>query len=51
VVREGEHYLGIAEEPFVVRGEDNTPYVRKMAEALERVIRRYPDQWYNFTPA
>ncbi|MBI5419344.1 MAG: hypothetical protein HZA60_04580 [Deltaproteobacteria bacterium] len=51
VVRNGERYLGIADEPFVVRGEDNGPYVRKMTEALERVIRRYPDQWYNFTPA
>lgn len=51
VVRDGERYLGIAEEPFVVRGDDLKPYVRKMAEALERVIRRYPDQWYNFTPA
>lgn len=51
VVRDGERYRGIAEEPFVVRGEDNAPYVRKMAEALERVIRRCPDQWYNFDPA
>jgi KDO2-lipid IV(A) lauroyltransferase len=51
VVRQGEHYQGIAEEPFVVEGEDTAPYARKMAEALERVIRRYPDQWYNFLPA
>lgn len=51
VVRDGDRYRGIAEEPFVVREGETAPYVRKMAEALERVIRRYPDQWYNFTPA
>ncbi len=49
VVREGTGYKVIVEPPFVASG-DETEHARTVAEALERVIRRYPDQWYNFTP-
>ena len=50
VVREEGAYKAIAEAPFVVEGEDDTPYAHCLGEVLERVIRRYPDQWYNFVP-
>jgi KDO2-lipid IV(A) lauroyltransferase len=49
VVREGGGYQVIVEPPFVAEG-DPAPHAGRVAEALERVIRRYPDQWYNFTP-
>jgi len=50
IVRDGETYKGIAERPFVADGPDDEPYARRLAEALERIIRRFPDQWYNFLP-
>jgi KDO2-lipid IV(A) lauroyltransferase len=50
VVRDGEAYKAVIEEPFVVEGDDYAPFARRLAAALERVILRYPDQWYNFVP-
>ncbi len=50
VVRDGAFYRGIVEPPFVVEQEEFGPYARRINQALERVIRRYPDQWYNFVP-
>lgn len=50
VVRDGRAYKAIIDEPFVVTGEDDGPYARRLADALERAILRYPDQWYNFAP-
>ena len=50
VVREGAAYRGIVERPFVAEGEDDAPCAARVSEALERVVRRYPDQWYNFVP-
>jgi KDO2-lipid IV(A) lauroyltransferase len=50
VVRDGASYLGIVEPSFVVAGDDLGPYAARVSGALERVIRRYPDQWYNFIP-
>jgi len=50
VVRDGDSYRVIIEEPFVVDGNDDAPCARRLAAALERVILRYPDQWYNFVP-
>jgi len=50
VVRHGGSYRGIADPPFVVEGDDLEPYAARVSGALERVIRRYPDQWYNFIP-
>jgi KDO2-lipid IV(A) lauroyltransferase len=49
VVREGGGYKVVVEPPFVASG-DEAAHARAVADALERVIRRYPDQWYNFTP-
>jgi len=50
VVRHGASYRGIVEPAFVVEGNDLAPYAARISGALECVIRRYPDQWYNFTP-
>jgi KDO2-lipid IV(A) lauroyltransferase len=48
VVRDGGTYRGIVEPPIVVERDDFAPYAARVGEALERVIRRWPDQWYNF---
>lgn len=48
VVRDGGTYRGIVEPPFVVTQEDFAPYAARVSGALEGVIRRCPDQWYNF---
>ena len=50
VVRDGTAYRGIIEPPFVAGGLDDASCAGRIGEALERVIRRYPDQWYNFVP-
>jgi KDO2-lipid IV(A) lauroyltransferase len=50
IVRDGNGYRGYAENPFVAEGPGDEPYVRRLAESLERIIRRFPDQWYNFLP-
>ena len=50
VVRDGPFYRGILEPPFVVQQEDLGPYATRVSQALERLIRRYPEQWYNFVP-
>ena len=50
VVRDGASYRGIVEPPFTVEQEDLRPYATRTSQALERLIRRYPDQWYNFVP-
>jgi lauroyl/myristoyl acyltransferase len=48
VVRDGGTYRGIVEPPFVVTQDDFAPYAARVSRALEGVIRRCPDQWYNF---
>jgi len=50
VVRDAASYRGIVEPPFVVRGEDFGPHAMQVSQAIERLIRRYPEQWYNFLP-
>ncbi len=50
VVRDGASYRGIVEPPFVVLQDDLGPYASRISQALERIIRRYPEQWYNFVP-
>ncbi|HSB71507.1 MAG TPA: hypothetical protein VLT62_19440 [Candidatus Methylomirabilis sp.] len=50
VVREGTSYRGIVEPPIVVLQDDLGPYATRVSEVLEGLIRRYPDQWYNFVP-
>jgi len=48
VVRDGDTYRGIVEPPMVVERDDFAPYAARVSQALERVIRRYPEQWYSF---
>lgn len=48
VVRDGEAYRGIADHPFVVDRDEFGPYAGRLSAVLEGVIRRYPEQWYNF---
>ena len=48
VVRDGGTYRGIVEPPIVVGHDDFAPYAARVSEALEHVIRRFPEQWYNF---
>jgi len=48
VVREGGTYRGIVEPPIVVERDDFAPYAARVSNALEHVIRRCPEQWYNF---
>jgi lauroyl/myristoyl acyltransferase len=48
VVREGGSYIGILEKPFVAEEREDAPYARILARALERIITKYPEQWYNF---
>jgi KDO2-lipid IV(A) lauroyltransferase len=50
VVWDGASYRGIVERPFVVDQDDFRPYAARLSQALEGVIRRYPEQWYNFAP-
>lgn len=52
VVRE-EHsndYRGILDPPFLADGLSDEVYARIVTKSLERIIKRYPDQWYNFEP-
>jgi lauroyl/myristoyl acyltransferase len=50
VVRDGAAYRGVVEPPFVVREDDLGPYAMRISNAIEGMVRRYPDQWYNFVP-
>jgi lauroyl/myristoyl acyltransferase len=50
VVRDGASYRGIVAPPFVVEHDDLGPFATRLGQALEAVIRRYPEQWYNFVP-
>lgn len=48
VVRDGGTYRGVFEPPFVVTQDEFAPYAARVSRALEGIIRRCPDQWYNF---
>lgn len=50
VVRDGDSYRGIVEPLLIVEQDDLGPYATRVSGAIERVIRRFPDQWYNFVP-
>jgi lauroyl/myristoyl acyltransferase len=51
VVKDGDKYKGIIEEPFVVSDEKaEFDALREVVKLLEKYIRQYPDQWYNFAP-
>ncbi|MCR4310180.1 MAG: hypothetical protein NUW14_09255 [Deltaproteobacteria bacterium] len=50
IVRDGNVYRGAVDPPFSMDGLDDESGARRMSETLERMIRAYPDQWYNFAP-
>jgi KDO2-lipid IV(A) lauroyltransferase len=50
IVRDGSVYRGIVDPPFFVEEPEDEPGARRVSESLERMIRAYPDQWYDFAP-
>lgn len=50
IVRDGNIYRGVVDPPVSMDEPEDEPGVRRVSESLERVIRTYPDQWYNFAP-
>jgi KDO2-lipid IV(A) lauroyltransferase len=50
VVKDGAGYRGVVEPPFVVEQDDFAADAARVSGALERILRRYPEQWYNFVP-
>ena len=50
VVKEGNTYRVIIHQPFTAECEDDMACTRRIFRCLEKVISRYPDQWYNFRP-
>src|SRR5512140_626529 len=49
IVRDGNVYRGMVDPPFLMDGLDDESGARKVSESLEQMIRKCPDQWYNFT--
>ena len=45
---DGHRYLSFAEAPIEMEREADTENTQRMASAFEEIIRRYPDQWYNY---
>src|SRR5512140_248683 len=50
IVRDGSIYRGVVDPPFFMDEPEDEPEARRVSESLERMIRTYPDQWYNFAP-
>ena len=50
VVRDGKIYRGMVDPPIFMDEPEDEPGARRVSESLERMIRTYPDQWYNFAP-
>jgi len=50
IVRDGNAYRGVVDPPFSMEEPGDEPGARRLSESLERMIRTYPDQWYNFAP-
>ena len=50
IVRDGSIYRGVIDPPFFMDASGDEPGALRMSESLERMIRTFPDQWYNFTP-
>ena len=50
IVRDGKIYRGVVDPPFFMEEPEDEPGARRVSESLERMIRIYPDQWYNFAP-
>jgi KDO2-lipid IV(A) lauroyltransferase len=50
IVRDGSVYRGVVDPPFFMDAPEDEPGALRVSESLERMIRTYPDQWYNFAP-
>ncbi|MFA5807956.1 MAG: hypothetical protein WC978_06255 [bacterium] len=50
IVRDGNIYRGVVDPPFFMEESEDEPGARRVSESLERMIRTYPDQWYDFAP-
>ncbi|HEY5191240.1 MAG TPA: lysophospholipid acyltransferase family protein, partial [Candidatus Deferrimicrobium sp.] len=50
IVRDGSVYRGVVDPPFSMKESEDESGARRVSESLERMIRIYPDQWYNFAP-
>lgn len=50
IVRDGNVYRGVVDPPVYMDAPEDEPGARRVSESLERMIRTYPDQWYNFAP-
>jgi KDO2-lipid IV(A) lauroyltransferase len=50
IVRDGNIYRGVVDPPVFMEEPEDEPGARRVSESLERMIRTYPDQWYNFAP-
>jgi lauroyl/myristoyl acyltransferase len=50
IVRDGSVYRGVVDPPLFMEEPEDEPGARGVSESLERMIRTYPDQWYNFAP-
>jgi KDO2-lipid IV(A) lauroyltransferase len=50
IVRDGSVYRGVVDPPFFMDEPEDEPGARRVSESLERMIRTYPEQWYNFAP-
>ena len=49
IVRDGNAYRGEVAPPFFMDGLDDGSGARRVSESLEQMVRKCPDQWYNFT--
>jgi KDO2-lipid IV(A) lauroyltransferase len=50
IVRDGSAYRGVVDPPFFMEEAEDEPGALRVSASLERMIRIYPDQWYNFGP-
>ena len=50
IVRDGKKYRGVVDPPVFMDAQEDEPGARRVSESLERMIRTWPDQWYNFAP-
>jgi KDO2-lipid IV(A) lauroyltransferase len=49
IIRDGNIYRGVVDPPFFMDGLDDESGARRLSVSLEQMIRKCPDQWYNFT--
>ncbi len=45
---ERHRYLSFADAPIEMERREDTLNTQRMASAFEEIIRKYPEQWYNY---